>query len=67
MTGEDVLTDEFQRHEMTVPPHLVHDLHWFADLFVGDSQTTATEAANSGAPAVRSNDFVGDGDMGTSN
>ena len=34
-----------------------------ADLYVGDSQTMATEAALLGTPAIRSNSFVGENDM----
>jgi len=35
----------------------------FADLYLGDSQTMATEAALLGTPAIRSNSFVGPNDM----
>ncbi|MFC7231061.1 hypothetical protein ACFQMM_05875 [Saliphagus sp. GCM10025308] len=42
---------------------MIHDLLYYADLYVGDSQTMATEAAILGTPAIRSNSFVGDGDM----
>ncbi len=48
---------------LPVPPERVHDLLAFADVYVGDSQTMATEAAVLGTPAVRSNSFAGDGDM----
>jgi len=48
---------------LPVPPERVHDLLAFADCYVGDSQTMATEAAVLGTPAVRSNSFAGDGDM----
>ncbi|WP_232702548.1 DUF354 domain-containing protein [Halobacterium wangiae] len=48
---------------LPVPPDCVHDLVAFADCYIGDSQTMATEAAVLGTPAVRSNSFAGDGDM----
>ena len=64
VTSEGVVPDDLRAYETTIPPHLIHDLLWFADLYVGDSQTMATEAALLGTPAVRSNDFAGDGDMG---
>jgi len=40
-----------------------YDLLAFADCYVGDSQTMATEAAVLGTPAVRTSAFVGDDDM----
>jgi predicted glycosyltransferase len=48
---------------LPVPPEALHDLLAFADVYAGDSQTMATEAAVLGTPAVRSNAFAGDGDM----
>lgn len=45
-------------------PALLHDALAEADLLVADSQTMVTEAALLGTPAIRSNGFVGDGDMG---
>jgi predicted glycosyltransferase len=35
-----------------------------AELLVADTQTMVTEAALLGTPAIRSNSFVGEGDMG---
>lgn len=45
-------------------PALIHDALSEAELLVADTQTMVTEAALLGTPAVRSNSFVGDGDMG---
>lgn len=45
-------------------PALVHEVLAEADLLVADSQTMVTEAALLGTPAIRSNAFVGDEDMG---
>jgi len=45
-------------------PALLHDVLAAADLLVADTQTMVTEAALVGTPAVRSNGFVGDEDMG---
>jgi hypothetical protein len=47
----------------SLPVEAVHDLLAFADCYVGDSQTMATEAAVLGTPAVRTSAFVGDDDM----
>jgi len=45
-------------------PAALHDALAEASLLVADTQTIVTEAALLGTPAVRSNSFVGDGDMG---
>lgn len=45
-------------------PALLHDALAEADLLVADAQTTVTEAALLGTPAVRSNSWVGENDMG---
>ncbi|WP_436926725.1 hypothetical protein [Halosimplex amylolyticum] len=45
------------------PAHM-HDALAEASLLVADTQTMVTEAALLGTPAIRSNSFVGDGDMG---
>lgn len=63
ITSESELPPEYERYRLPVPPHLIHHLLYYADLYVGDSQTMATEAAILGTPAVRSNSFVGSGDM----
>ncbi|EMA38702.1 hypothetical protein [Halobiforma nitratireducens] len=45
-------------------PALMHDALAEASLLVADTQTMVTEAALLGTPAIRSNSFVGDDDMG---
>lgn len=62
ITSEDPLPDAFEPYRLPVPPEAVHQLLFHADLYVGDSQTMATEAAVLGTPAVRTNSFV-DRDM----
>ncbi|WP_266077822.1 DUF354 domain-containing protein [Haladaptatus caseinilyticus] len=63
VTSESSLPEEFAEYRLPVPPHLVHDLLAFADLYVGDSATMATEAAVLGTPAVRAQSFAGENDM----
>ncbi|QKY21938.1 DUF354 domain-containing protein (plasmid) [Halolamina sp. CBA1230] len=63
VTSEAPLPDDLAEYAAPVPPEAMHDLLAFADCYVGDSQTMATEAAVLGTPAVRTNAFVGDGDM----
>lgn len=45
-------------------PALLHDALAEANLLVADSQTVVTEAGLLGTPAIRSNSFVGEDDMG---
>ncbi|UIP01458.1 hypothetical protein Hbl1158_15080 (plasmid) [Halobaculum sp. CBA1158] len=67
-----VVTDERDRgtalpdgvRPFDVHPAYVHDALAAASLLVADTQTMVTEAALLGTPALRSNSFVGDGDMG---
>lgn len=63
ITSEATLPPEYEQHRLTVPPQRIHDLLYFADLYVGDSQTMPTEAALLGTPAIRVNSVVGDDDM----
>ncbi|MFP8891070.1 DUF354 domain-containing protein [Natrialbaceae archaeon A-CW2] len=53
ITSEKPLEPEFTPFQLPIPPHLIHHLLSFANLFVGDSGTMATEAAILGTPAVR--------------
>jgi len=50
--------------EFDLHPALMHDALANASLLVADTQTMVTEAALLGTPAIRSNSFVGDSDMG---
>lgn len=45
-------------------PACIHDVLAEASLLAADSQTMVTEAALLGTPAIRSNSFVGESDMG---
>lgn len=63
ISSERPLREEFETYRLPIPPERMHDLLYYADLYVGDSQTMATEAAVLGTPSVRSNTFAGDDDM----
>ncbi|WP_423744536.1 DUF354 domain-containing protein (plasmid) [Haladaptatus sp. SPP-AMP-3] len=63
VSSESDLPEEFASYQLPVPPHLVHDLLAFANLYVGDSATMATEAAVLGTPSVRAQSFAGRDDM----
>ena len=59
VTSEKAMGPEWQNLKYPLPPDTIHDALAFADLYVGDSQTMAAEAAVLGTPSIRFNDFVG--------
>ncbi|WIV67504.1 hypothetical protein [Natrialbaceae archaeon AArc-T1-2] len=61
--GDADLTGLSARH-FDLHPALLHDALAEADLLIADTQTMVTEAALLGTPAIRSNSFVGEDDMG---
>jgi hypothetical protein len=62
--GGEMDLDGISARPFDLHPALLHDALAEASLLVADTQTMVTEAALLGTPAVRSNSFVGDGDMG---
>jgi predicted glycosyltransferase len=60
ITAERELESEFEPYRIRIDPLRMHDALAFADLYIGDSQTMAAEAAVLGTPSIRFNDFVGE-------
>lgn len=52
ITSEAELPPELKEYRVRVPPHRIHDLMYYADLFIGESATMATESAVLGTPAI---------------
>ncbi|THE65142.1 DUF354 domain-containing protein [Salinadaptatus halalkaliphilus] len=52
ITSESRLPPSLERCRITVAPHRVHHLMYYADLFIGESPTMATESAVLGTPAI---------------
>lgn len=63
ISSEKPLPKELTHCQLPAPASLIHHVLAYADLYLGDSQTMATEAALLGTPAIRSNSFVGENDM----
>lgn len=59
ISSERELEPEFEPYRYSLDPARMHDALAFADLYIGDSQTMAAEAAVLGTPSLRYNDFVG--------
>ena len=62
--GETLDFDGLEAEPFALHPALLHDALFEADLLVADTQTMVTEAALLGTPAIRSNSWVGEDDMG---
>lgn len=59
ITSERELEKELMRYQLSIHPEKIHSLMYYANLFVGDSQTMTTEAAMLGIPSLRCNSFAG--------
>ncbi len=59
ITSENKLESALEKYRLKINPRDIHDIMAFADLYIGDSQTMAAEAAVLGTPSLRYNDFVG--------
>ena len=58
ITSETPLSEEFELYRISVPPHRIHHVLYYARLFMGDGATMATEAGILGTPAVRSSSLA---------
>jgi len=63
ITSESVLPKVLEKYKLTIPKNQIHSALYNAAMYIGDSQTMATEAALLGTPALRYNSFVGSNDM----
>ncbi len=57
ISSEGVLPDEFSAFRLPARPELFHEALYYADAYVGEGATTASEAACLGTPAFLFNDF----------
>lgn len=52
ITAEGDIPKSVEHCQLTIEPHRIHHLMYYADLFIGESATMATESAILGTPAV---------------
>ncbi|MDD4330715.1 MAG: DUF354 domain-containing protein [Methanosarcinaceae archaeon] len=52
LTSEGIPEPRFSKYTLDLPPEKLHDLLYFATLYVGDGGTTASECAVLGTPSV---------------
>lgn len=57
--SEDELFNEYKNYELQINPIKIHHILYFAEIFIGDSQSMNLEAALLGTPSIRFNSFVG--------
>ncbi len=60
ITSEREINSELEPYRVAIDPLHIHSLLYYADLYIGDSQTMAAEAAVLGTPSIRFNDFAGE-------
>ena len=59
ISSERPLPPQFEKYRLNIKPENIAHALFYANLFIGDSQTMTSEAAVLGTPAFRCNDFVG--------
>jgi len=52
ITSEVILPEEFERYRIKVRPDKMHDLLYYATLYIGEGATMASECAVLGTPAI---------------
>lgn len=59
ISSEKPLSPDLEQFRLKINPSDIHHVIAYADIYLGDSQTMAAEAAVLGTPFIRVNDFVG--------
>lgn len=59
ITSEGELDDVLEEYRIKAPPDKLHDLLYYASLYVGDGATTAAESAILGTPSIYVSSLVG--------
>ncbi len=52
ISSEKTLNKEFERYRINIPPERIHDLLYYATLYIGEGATMASESAVLGTPAI---------------
>ena len=52
ITAEKILAKDFEKYRITIPPEKIHDLLYYATMYIGEGATMASEAAVLGTPAI---------------
>jgi len=52
ITSEQKLSKRLEKYRITIPPEKIHDLLYYAKMYIGEGATMASEAAVLGTPAI---------------
>jgi predicted glycosyltransferase len=52
ISSESKLPEAYQKYKIDIPPEKIHDMMYYADLFIGESASMACESAVLGTPAI---------------
>jgi predicted glycosyltransferase len=52
ISSEGALPEELKKYELKIEPHKLHDILYFAKLYIGEGGTTASECAMLGTPSI---------------
>lgn len=52
ITSENSVPEELEEYRITLPPQKIHDLLYYATMYIGEGATMATEAAILGTPSI---------------
>ncbi|AXT58120.1 DUF354 domain-containing protein [Aquimarina sp. AD1] len=58
ISSEGQLPDEFKEYQIKIPPEKMHDVLAFAEMFIGEGATMASESAILGTPAIYINSIM---------
>jgi len=61
ITSESHLPEELEKYRITIPPEKIHDLLYYATMYIGEGGTMASESAVLGVPAIRVSSFPRNG------
>ena len=59
ISSEKPLPENLNQYRLPIDISYIHHALYFADLYIGDSQSMAVESAILGVPNIRYNDFIG--------
>ncbi len=59
ITSERELPNDLEKYRLSINPREISHVLYYAEMFIGDSQTMCSEAALLGTPTFRCNDFKG--------
>ncbi|MFH1004417.1 MAG: DUF354 domain-containing protein [Bacteroidota bacterium] len=58
ISSERKLEPKFEKYQLKINPLDIHHIMYYADIYLGDSQSMAVEAAMLGTPSVRFSNFI---------